>query len=101
MTSHQLFVMLAISAGLILVLNALSSWIRSRWITDPLVALLIGVVVGRHGFGWFHLEDLGEPMMVLEEAARLTLAVGLMGIALRLPNYYWAPATNWSGRSPA
>src|SRR5690606_5769441 len=33
-------------------------------------------------------ESWGEPMRILEQVARLALAIGLMGVALRLPKSY-------------
>ncbi len=92
---NNLFIVVAVLAGAVLLLNAVSARARSVWLCDPLLALVIGFVAGPHVLGWVRLENFGEPMRVLEDAARFTLAIGLMGIALRLPSFYWARNRNW------
>lgn len=91
----NLFVVVAVFAGALLLLNAISARARAAWLTDPLLALAVGFVAGPHVLGWIRLENFGEPMNVLEDAARLTLAIGLMGIALRLPHFYWRRNWKW------
>ncbi|WP_342030428.1 sodium:proton antiporter [Pseudomonas sp. SST3] len=63
--------------------SALSAYQGSP-VSEPSIAVLIGLAVGPYGLGWLDLALWGDPYMVLEQAARLTLAIGLMGVALRL-----------------
>ncbi|QDT14322.1 cation:proton antiporter domain-containing protein [Alienimonas californiensis] len=58
---------------------------RTPGTSGPLLALLAGVAVGPIGLGWFDPADWGEPAEGMRPAALLTLAIGLTGVALRLP----------------
>lgn len=62
-------------------------------VSEPLVALLAGVLIGPAVFGALDLADLGDQTLILEEAALVTLGVALVGVALRLPVGY--SSTNW------
>jgi len=76
---------------LVLLLGLVSDYFRRHWwASDPLVALLFGIVLSPVAL------DIIDPLSwglsrdhLLEQAARLTLAIGLMGVALRLPQYYF------------
>ena len=83
--------MLALAAigALILILGVFSNPLRRRVpVSPPLVALLLGIVLGPHVLGWLDPGALSERDVLLREAARVTLAIGLMAIALRLPPRY-------------
>lgn len=82
---HQLNIALVTVGGLVLVLRLLSGPIRRSALSEPLVALLIGVLLGPRVLGLLDVAGWGRQELILEQAARLTLAVGLMGVALRLP----------------
>ncbi|QKT04978.1 cation:proton antiporter [Ectothiorhodospiraceae bacterium 2226] len=75
--------------GIILVLGLFSSYIKRRtWISEPMLALAAGIALGP---AWLDVLDpraWGETTVLLEEVARFTLAIGLMGVALRLPPGY-------------
>ena len=91
----QLNAALAAVGGLLLVLAVIAGFIKKRWsLSEPVVALLFGVLVGPDVLGVLDLGSwgVGEERL-LEEAARLTLAVALVGVALRLPEGY--PLRNW------
>ena len=85
---HTFDLGLLIVAGGALVLGLLSRWLKLHGIPDAITLLLVGVAVGPVGFGWFIPDQWGQPMAVLEQVARLSLAIGLMGVALRLPKNY-------------
>lgn len=85
---HELNVGLLILAGSALLLGLLSKPLKRYGLPDSIVLLLIGVAVGPDGFGLLLPESWGEPMAILEQVARLALAIGLMGVALRLPKNY-------------
>ena len=71
--------------GLVLVLGIFSDWLKRNGVSDRLVALLAGVALGPVGVGVLDPTHWGEQALILEEVARLTLGVGLMGVALRIP----------------
>lgn len=83
---HDLNIALAAIGGMILVLGLLSGLIKKRlYLSEPLVALLIGLLLGPAVTGLLDLERYGNKHAILEEAARLTMAIALMAVALRLP----------------
>lgn len=61
-----------------------SSRIRYLPVSEPLLALLLGVLAGPRVLGLIDLPDAERPGLTLE-AARLLLAVSLMAVALRYP----------------
>ncbi|MFH5804503.1 cation:proton antiporter [Alienimonas sp. DA493] len=58
---------------------------RTAGTSGPLLALLGGIAAGPVGLGWLDPTDWGEPAGWMQPAALLTLAIGLTGVALRLP----------------
>ena len=80
---------LAVIGGLTVGIGLFSASIARSWVSAPLIALAIGVAVGPVGGGWLSPSQMatlagGDQRLFLEETARLTLAIGLMGVALRL-----------------
>jgi NhaP-type Na+/H+ or K+/H+ antiporter len=90
---HHLNIVLASLGGLIFILGLLSSPIDRSWLSPPLLAFIFGVMLGPEGFAWLAPSSWGNPELLLEETARLTLGISLMGIALRLPPKY--PVRQW------
>jgi NhaP-type Na+/H+ or K+/H+ antiporter len=83
---HDLYVALAVIGGLLLVLGLLTGLINNVVpASEPLIALLAGVLIGPAALGWLDLSALGNQEFILEEASLVTLAVALVGVALRLP----------------
>lgn len=74
--------------GLVLALGLTSALIRRSFLSEPLVALAVGVLLGPAVSGLLDVASWGSQETILEQAARLTLAIGLMGVALRLPPGY-------------
>lgn len=56
------------------------------WMSEPLLATLVGVLVGQYGLEWLDFHHWDNSHLVLEELARLTLAISLIGVAFRLPD---------------
>ncbi|WP_315791157.1 cation:proton antiporter [Fischerella sp. JS2] len=93
----ELNILIIAIGAIVLFLGLLSDYFRRNWWTcDPLTALLLGILLGPIGLGLVNPNAWGLPKEhLLEQAARFTLAIGLMGVALRLPkNYFfhnWRP----------
>jgi NhaP-type Na+/H+ or K+/H+ antiporter len=81
----ELNVALTAVGGLVLVIGLLSGSIRRSILSEPLVALLAGILLGPAVLGLLDPAGWGSRETILEQAARLTLAISLMGVALRLP----------------
>lgn len=74
--------------GMTLALALLSKWLERSPFPPSLVALALGVLLGPHVADVIDLREIGSRGPILEGTARLTLAVGLMGVALRIPAGY-------------
>ncbi|HEV2125970.1 MAG TPA: cation:proton antiporter [Chloroflexota bacterium] len=86
----QVYLVLLVMGGLVLALGLVSRLSSRGPITDPLVALILGVLIGPLGFGVLDPADWGDQTIIMEVAAEVTLAIGVMGAALRLPgNSFW------------
>lgn len=91
---NVLYVSLATIGGLLLLLGMLGGVLKKRTpVSEPLLALLAGVLIGPAALGAIDLADLGDQTLILEEAALVTLGVALVGVALRLPVRY--SSGNW------
>lgn len=85
----ELNIALAAVGGLLLVLGLFTSLINHiSFLSEPLLALLAGVLIGPAAFDLLDLTGLGNQEMILQQAALLTLGIALMGTALRLPVSY-------------
>ncbi|WP_407290866.1 cation:proton antiporter domain-containing protein [Stutzerimonas zhaodongensis] len=80
----QLNVALVIMGGVAVCIALLSTLIKRSPVSEPALAVLVGLAVGPYGLSWLDLARWGDTFSILEQAARLTLAIGLMGVALRL-----------------
>lgn len=85
---HEFNIGLLAIAGSALTLGLFSKQLKRLGLPDPVALLLVGVALGPLGAGWLNPYSWGHPMIILEQVARLALAVGLMGVALRLPKNY-------------
>lgn len=83
----ELNLALALIGGSILIKGLLARPLNRSIFSLPLLAFAVGVVAGPVA-GLLHPAQWGDDMRLLEEAARLTLGISLMGIALRLPRRY-------------
>jgi sodium/hydrogen antiporter len=94
---NELNLALVAIGGVVLFIGLVSDiFRRTWWLSEPLAALLCGIVLSPTLLGLLHPDRWGiEQAELLEQAARLTLAIGLMGVALRLPKHYtyrhWKP----------
>lgn len=81
-------VIVAVLGGLILVLGLGSKWLAKSPVPATLLALLAGILLGPAVLGIVDPSALGERPLILEKAARLTLGIGLVSVALRIPKEY-------------
>lgn len=94
---NELNIALVAIGGIVLLIGLVSDLFRRTWwLSEPLAALLCGIVLSPVVLGLLHANRWGiKQEELLEQAARLTLAIGLMGVALRLPKHYayrnWKP----------
>jgi len=84
---HAIDTAVAVAAGLALAMALFAYWIRRHWVNEPLLALLLGVLVGPEVLGWFDLAAYGEEPKILEVVARYTLALALVVVGLELRAY--------------
>lgn len=93
----QLNIGLAVIGLVVVAIGLVSNQIKRSLVQEPMVAMLAGIAVGPYGLGWLDLATWGDETRILEEAARLTLAVGLMAVALRIKRKsitsLWRPVT--------
>jgi NhaP-type Na+/H+ or K+/H+ antiporter len=82
---------LVLLGGVTLALSLVSGLLKSRGYlpSESIIALLVGVAVGPLGLDLLRLSDWGSSMAVLEQIARLTVALAVMSTALRLPENYF------------
>ncbi|MCF6369889.1 cation:proton antiporter domain-containing protein [Rhizobium halophilum] len=81
---EQLNIALTTIGIVVILVGLLSIPIKKSLVQEPMIAVLVGTAVGPFGLGWLDLDEWGETTPILEQAARLTLAIGLMGVALRI-----------------
>jgi NhaP-type Na+/H+ or K+/H+ antiporter len=85
LASNTLNLTLVAIGGLVLLLGIVSDWLKRKGLSDRLVALAVGVALGPVGLNVLDPAHWGNQTLIIEEVARLTLGVGLMGVALRIP----------------
>lgn len=87
--------LLTLLGTLVLVLSLTSGLLKSKPYlpTQPLVALVVGVLIGPELLGWIRLSHWGDPTVILEEVTRLTIGFSVMAAALRIPRTYFGDAT--------
>lgn len=74
-----------------LVIAALSRRLRRLPVSEPLLALLLGVLLGPELLGLLDLPSITEDPGLLHEPTRILLAVSVMAVALRYPTrQVWA-----------
>lgn len=88
---HSVNLILAIIGGSVILIAAASNVIKSRTpFSEPLIALTCGTLVGPAFLNLLDPNDWSEDVsQIVQEVARFVLAVGLMDVAIRLPQNYF------------
>lgn len=92
---HEFNLSLGLGGALLLFMGLTAGLTKNRWhVSEPTLAMLAGVVAGPHALDVLGIGEW-EASAVLEEAARFTLAIALIEVAMRLPSRYlsngWRP----------
>ena len=84
---EQLNLALTLAGGLAAVLALFAGYIKARVpvVSEMLLAMLLGIVVGPAALNWLRPDQWGHSMLMLEQVARFSVALAVMSIALRLP----------------
>lgn len=81
----ELDIALAVIGAAVLSFGAFAR-LLDRWgLPEPLLFLALGVLLGPRVADFLRPSTWGDERTILEQATRLTLAVALMGVALRIP----------------
>lgn len=87
---------LTLLAGAMVAFACFSTVMQRASLPGPLLCLGFGLLIGPHMLDLLRIQGFGfPPSMLLEQAARITLALGLAGVALRLPHGYWRDNVRW------
>ena len=81
---EQLNLMLAITGAVVVLIGLFSNPIKKSVMQEPIIAMCVGIAVGPYALGLIDIAFWGDENAIVEQAARITLAIGLMGVALRL-----------------
>ncbi|MFZ0391494.1 MAG: cation:proton antiporter, partial [Calditrichia bacterium] len=80
---------LAVLGFVLLGLELTSGLFKNKlFLSEPIVTMAAGILCGPFLLNLLDMGGWGNKYIILEEAARLTLAVALMGVAIRLPGGY-------------
>lgn len=85
---HPFNLILALLGALILGLGLGSKRLAEVSLPPTLIALVIGALLGPAVLGVLDLAALGEEALIREKIGRLTLGIGLVGVALRIPRTF-------------
>lgn len=88
MSTNELSTIVTVLGGIVLILGLCSSWLEKSPLPATLLSLLIGILLGPEVFKVIDPSALGKESLILENAARLTLGIGLLSVALRIPKEY-------------
>ena len=92
----EINLVLTLFAGALLLFAAFSTLLQRMSLPGPLLCLAFGVLIGPYALDLLRMETFQMSTgTLLEQAARITLAMGLSGVALRLPHGYWRNNVRW------
>ena len=91
---HHINIILTIVALAIVVLALINKKIEGAPLSEPLMALGIGILAGPEVLDLFTIEGMEQKVKLMEQVARFTLVFSLMSTGLRLPGNYFLKHKN-------
>lgn len=90
MAATELNVALLSIGGLTVVLSLVAGLVHEKVyvLSEPMAAVGLGIAIGPLGIGALELSTFADPLLVVEQFARLTVGLAVMSAALRLPRRY-------------
>ncbi len=89
MTLNDINILLFAIGGTLLFLELTSGYLKFHlYISEPIIATFIGILIGPYLLNVLDIRNFEYTNIFIEEAARLTLAITLMGVAFRLPHKF-------------
>lgn len=82
---EQVNTAIAVAGATVILLGLISRRVQTMPVTRPLLAMAAGVLAGPELLGWLRPSDWAESKTLLKEMARVTLAIAVIGIAIRTP----------------
>lgn len=81
---------IAVGAGTVLFLGVVSGYIRNRlWVSEPAICFAVGLALSPLEFELLGVAAGSEAYLnLVQQVARITLAISVMGAALRLPRCF-------------
>ena len=96
MTETTLNIILLVVGSVVLFLGAVSKLIRKWNFSQPFIALIVGFLLDSMKLTIFGPDFWNH--YILQEAARISIAIGVMGVALKVPYTY--TFKNWRSIAP-
>ena len=91
--------LLVVVGALGVVIVAISARLHQWPVSEPLIAIVAGVLLGPAVTGILELPELTAEPSLLQHGAEVLLAVSVMGVALRYP--FAALRRNWRPLAPS
>lgn len=86
---QDLYLTFFIVSLLIFLLGAIFVKIQEWPVSEPLIAMLAGIICGPFLLDLINMQDWGEPPKIMRITSELTIAMALMATGLRLPANYF------------
>lgn len=80
----ELDIALVVLGGALLVIGLVSNALKRVWLSPPLAALVLGVLLGPEVLNVFIPTEVGDSPKLLEEIARIALSVSLVATGLQI-----------------
>ncbi len=84
----EINILIAIISFLVLTMGLIKANIKKSFVSEPLIALFLGILLGPYFFGVIDPNSWKEHHEILHQFTRFTLALAVMSSALRLPSDY-------------
>jgi NhaP-type Na+/H+ or K+/H+ antiporter len=78
---YKIFLSVAL---LVLVLGLTNKQLKRYWLNGPFVAMMVGIATGPHGFNIVNPGGTAQVFLLLEQASRITMTIGLLAAGLQL-----------------